>query len=157
MLQLSLPSSESEGSRKQRARAGVVHSPGWCTPRQSSVAHLAEAYGTFEAANIAASRRLPAFVIGCCLAVILMLHVTRPQPGPVRQASGEVGGHRLSTRPQASPDRRQFLTMVAHAPVAAVAAEAGGAAATAFNGASPAQLDAHCSDEYPTIEHQAGC
>lgn len=45
--------------------------------------------------------------------------------------------------------------MVAHAPVAAAAAEASGAVA-ASNGVQPAQLDGPAGDEYPTIEHQVG-
>ena len=103
-------------------------------------------------------RRLPALVDGCCLAVVLMLHVSHPRPGPVpRQAGSEVGRQRLSTRSQAAPDRRSFLTMVAHAPVAAMAGEGSataGRSETAGNGAAPAQLDGVRADEYPTIEHQ---
>lgn len=91
----------------------------------------------------------------CCLVVGLMLHVSHPRPGPIpRQAGSEVGGQRLSTRSQAAPDRRSFLTMVAHAPVAAMAAEGSATAERAGNGAAPAQLDGSYADEYPTIEHQ---
>ena len=108
--------------------------------------------------DIVLPRQLQALVGSCCLVVILMLHVTSPRPGPApRQASGEISGRRLSIRSQAAPDRRSFLTMVAHAPVAAMAAEGSATAERpelAGNGAAPAQLDGMHADEYPTIEHQ---
>lgn len=47
--------------------------------------------------------------------------------------------------------------MMAHTTVAAMTAEASAATETAANGASPAELDGFCSDEYPTIEHQVSC
>ena len=85
-----------------------------------------------------------------------MLHVSKLRPGPApRQNGSEAGGQRLSSRSQAAPDRRSFLSMVAHAPVAAMAAEGSAAADRTGNGASPAQLDGLCDEDYPTIEHQA--
>jgi len=104
-----------------------------------------------KALSIAARKRNWA-VAGFCLAFMLM-SIANFRPSAIRPAGDHLHPQRLSVRSQASPDRRQFLTMMAHAPVAGAAlAESGNGAAA--NTATLTQPDTLGSDAYPTIEHK---